>query len=258
MIRAVQTVIFRLVRFLVWLFSPTMKVEGLENLPEGGAVIVGNHAQMYGPIAAELHFPGPRRIWCAGQMMHLKEVPDYAFTDFWPYKPGYIRWFFRLLSYVIAPLSVCIFNCAFTIPVYHDSRVLTTFRSTVDYLRQGTRVVIFPEHDQPRSNILYDFQDRFIDLGRLYYRKTGEALIFVPMYVAPRLKKMVLGKPVRFDPSAPIEGERHRICEELMREITDIAVSLPEHVVIPYRNIAKKDYPHNIPLEVYTHEETCG
>ena len=45
---------YRLIRFGVWLFSPKWKLSGAEKLPEGPCVIVGNHAQMYGPIAAEL------------------------------------------------------------------------------------------------------------------------------------------------------------------------------------------------------------
>jgi len=56
---------------------------------------------------------------------------------------------------------------------------------------------------------------------------------------------MHLGKPIRFDPDAPMEEERMRICRYLMDEITGIAVSLPEHTVIPYRNIPKKYYPRN-------------
>ena len=34
-----------------------------------------------------------------------------------------------------------------------------------------------------------------------------------------------------------------------MNEITDIACNLPEHTVVPYRNIPKKYYPSNIPKE---------
>ena len=45
---------------------------------------------------------------------------------------------------------------------------------------------------------------------------------------------------------------------EEMEEITAIALSLPEHTVVPYANIPKKQYPKNIPLEVYSHEETAG
>ena len=39
-------------------------------------------------------------------------------------------------------------------------------------------------------------------------------------------------------------------------EITAMALSLPEHTVVPYANVPKKQYPKNIPLEVYSHEET--
>ena len=110
--------------------------------------------------------------------------------------------------------------------------------------------MIFPEYNRKYNNIIYDFQDKFIDLARFYYKKTGNALSFVPMYIAPNLKTVFYGKPIRFDPSAPIEAERQRIKDYLMREITNIAVGLPEHTVVPYRNIRKKDYPKNTPLEV--------
>ena len=71
----------------------------------------------------------------------------------------------------------------------------------------------------------------------------------MPLYIAPTLKKMYLGKPIRFCADNPMEEERKRICDYLMKEITEIACSLPEHTVVPYNNIPKKDYPSNIPKE---------
>lgn len=245
--------LYRLIKWLVWLFYPKMKVVGQENLPGEAAMIVGNHAQMNGPIACELYFPGKRYTWCAGEMMKWKEVPAYAYRDFWSQKPRYIRWFFKLASYVITPLSVVVFNNADTIPVYHDKRVLTTFRETVKKLQEGASVVVFPEHDVPYNHILCDFQDKFIDIARLYYKRTGIDLPFVPLYIAPKRKQMILGKPIRFCHDNPIEEERARICAYLMEQITELAVSLPEHTVVPYRNIPKKYYPSNIPQEVNDH-----
>ena len=119
-------------------------------------------------------------------------------------------------------------------------------------------MVIYPEHNIRRNNIINDFQDKFIDLARFYYKKTGKELSFVPLYLAPRLKTMTYGKPIRFRADAPIAEERKRICTALMEEITAIALSLPEHTVVPYTNVPKKQYPKNIPLEVYSHEETAG
>ena len=116
---------------------------------------------------------------------------------------------------------------------------------TVKRLAEGANVVIFPEHNVPHNHIINDFQKRFIDVAKLYHKRTGKAVSFVPMYIAPKLKKMYLGKPVRFSPDEPLEEERIRICNYLMEEITSIARSLPEHTVIPYQNIPRKNYPKN-------------
>ncbi|MBQ1385157.1 MAG: hypothetical protein IIY74_07155 [Firmicutes bacterium] len=244
---------YRILIFFIKLFSPKYEITGTENIPEGPCIIAGNHSQMYGPIAAEFYTPGPHYIWCEAEMMVKEEVQEYAFNDFWSGKPGYIRWYFKLLSYLIVPISVLLFNNAHTIGVRHDMRVIGTFRETVEKLRQGYRVVIFPEDYDEHNNIVHDFRDKFIDTARFYYKKTGEELVFVPMYLCPRLRKMIFGAAVRFDASAPIDQERRRIADHLMDEITRIAIELPEHVIVPYPNIPKKDYPRSRPLKEYPH-----
>ena len=251
------SLLYRFIKFCVKTAYPKMEVVGAENLPDEPVIVVGNHTQMNGPIACELYFPGKRYTWCAGQMMHLKEVPQYAFQDFWAQKPRWTHPFYRVLSYVIAPLSVCVFNNANTIGVYRDARILSTFKNTVSKLCEGASVVVFPEHDVKYNHIICEFQDKFIDIARLYYNKTGRELAFVPMYIAPKLHKMYIGKPIRFQAGEPMEIQRKRICAYLMDTITQIAVSLPEHTVVPYRNIPQKDYPRNI-LTEEIYEKTGG
>ena len=245
--------LYKFIKGSVRLFYPRLEVVGTENIPQEAAIIVGNHTQMNGPIAAELYCPGSHYTWCAGEMMHLKDVPGYAFQDFWSRKPKWTQPWYKFLSYVIAPLSVCVFNNANTIGVYHDTRLIGTFKDTVKCLQQGNHVVIFPEHDVPYNHILCEFQDRFIDVAKLYYKKTGKAISFVPLYIAPALKTMYFGAPIVFNPDTPIGEERRRICDYLMKEITQIALSLPGHTVVPYNNIPKKLYPSNIPKE-----ESCA
>ncbi len=252
------SLLYRIIKALVRLFYGKTRVEGVGNLPDEPCIIVGNHCQMNGPIACELDFPGLHYTWCAGEMMHLKEVPAYAFRDFWSNKPRSVRWLFRIASYLIAPLSVCVFQNANCIGVYRDARIVGTFRETVAILQRGANVIIFPEHDPPRSNILSEFQDRFVTVARQYHRRSGKAVCFVPLYLAPALKTMYLGEPVRFDPDAPAKEECRRVSETLMARITAMATALPRHRVVPYRNIPKKNYPYNLPLEVYPHERTDG
>ena len=237
--------LYRVVRGMIRFFYPRTKIVGAERLPEGPALVIGNHAQMNGPIVGELYFPGKHYIWCAGEMMRRREVARYAYTDFWSFKPRAVRPFYRVLAHLITPLAVLLFNNAHTIAVNRDTRILSTIRETVQRLGEGNRVIIFPERNEKHNHVVYAFQEGFVDVARFYHRKTGVALPFVPMYVCPRLKLAVLGDPVYYDPDSPPEAERQRVCAAMAQAITDLAEALPEHTVVPYRNIPRRDYPKN-------------
>ena len=255
--------LFKIIVTLIRLFYGKIEIVGENNIPKQDAILVANQTQMNGPITGELFLPDNCYIWCAGQMMNLKEVPEYAFTDFWSQKPKWIQPYFKLLSYIIAPLSAVIFTNARTIPVYHDMRIMSTFKETIRMLEKGANILIFPEKDETYNNILYAFQDKFIDVARLYYKKTGRELVFVPMYVAPKLRKAYIGKGITFDSSSldnnntehNMDVERNRICTYLMDEITDMARALPKHTVIPYRNLPKKYYLTNKDVTEVPHEK---
>ncbi len=237
--------VFIIVKALIRLFYGKVKFFGSEQLTRGNTVIVANHCQMNGPIVGELFLPDSCYIWCAGEMMHLKDVPAYAFRDFWSQKPKWTHPFYKVLSYLIAPLAACLFSNARTIGVYHDNRVMSTFKESVRHLSEGHDLLIFPEKDEKFNHILYRFQENFIDIAKLYYKKSGTPLTFVPMYIAPRLRSAHFGTPTVFDPNADISEERRRISAYLAEEITRLACSLPRHTVVPYRNIKRSHYLTN-------------
>lgn len=239
------TIMFRIIKTLIRIFYGKVTVVGMEHYPQKNAIIVANHTQMNGPICGEIFMPENCYIWCAGEMMQWKEVPPYAFRDFWSQKPKWTHPFYKLLAYLITPLAVCVFNNARTIPVYKDMRIMSTFKTSLKMLSQDKNILIFPEKDEKHNNILYQFQENFVDIAKLYYKKTGVELEFIPMYVAPKLRKVYIGKGTTYNSQNSIETEKERICRFLSDEITEIARSLPEHTVVPYRNIPKKHYLKN-------------
>ena len=230
---------------IVGLVYRPFTVVGRENLPAESCVIVGNHSQLHGPLGMEFYAARPRFTWCNHEMMSFKEAPNYTFTDFWSKKPASVRWLFKIVSYLIAPLCVLLFNNAKTIPVYHDNRLLETFRQSVKRLEEGNDVVIFPECYTPHNNIVYDFQKGFAETALFYRRKTGRDLSFVPMYLCPARREIHYGKPVTFDSSKPPKEETEAVRVYLMDAITAMAVALPRHRVVPYPNKPKKEYPYN-------------
>lgn len=234
---------FRFVRRIILFFYKKREFVGLENLPEEPSVVVMNHAQMHGPLMSELFFPTDKLIWCTGEMMNRKEIPAYAYKDFWSHKPKWSKWFYKMLSHLLAPLLSYVFNNADCIPVYRDMRIMTTYKETVKGLTNGAHVIIFPESPKEYNEIINDFQDKFVDVARLYYRRTKKNLNFVPCYHAAKLKKVVFGKPIAYDSTVSADEQRGKIIEYLKGEITAVAKELPVHTVVPYLNVNKKLYP---------------
>ena len=237
--------LYRLVYGTVRRLTPEYTLYGTEKLPETPCVFIGNHCLMYGPIAGEIYMPRPHYVWCVGEMMNRKELPDYAYQDFWPEKPGMTRRFYRFLCFLIAPLASFVLNHAHTIPVYHDMRITTTIRQSIACLQNGMDLAIFPEKHEPYNGILWQFHEHFPDLARLYHKKTGSSVHFVPMYIAPKLKGIWFGDPVLYDPDKPYNEEKKRIRGLMMDAITDMATALPPHKVVPYVNIPERLYPMN-------------
>lgn len=245
---------FKGIKGIVKFFYPKIEMRGLEKLPQEPSIIVANHCQLNGPIIGELYFPENKTIWCAGPLVHFKEVPDFAYNDFFKFKPKYTKWFWRIVSYLMAPIFPFFFKNADTIPVYRDTRVVSTLKNTVKALEEGKNVVIFPESFEEGNNVMNKLNEGFVDIGKLYYKRTGKLLAFVPMYIAPTLKKTYIEEPIYFNPSQPIKEERERLCAYLTDKITQTARELPRHLVIPHDNIPRKLYSYNKEIETLNTE----
>ena len=227
---------YKLLRFFVNIFYKKRTFEGLDNIKDDPVIIVSNHARTNGPLVAELQFPLKRLTWCTGNVLTKKEFIEHAKTDFWGKKPKYIKWLFNIFAHIIAPIGSSVFNSADIIGVYKDARLRNTFKQTVNALIEGYNIIIFPECEEEYNNIVNQFQDKYIDVAVLYYRKTGKCLEFVPMYNAVKLKKVILGKGIKYDPNIPIEEQRKIINDYLTEKITNLAVELPKHKVVNYSN----------------------
>lgn len=238
-----KPLLFKIISSVVKIFYRKRKHIGTYNVAENEpCIIVSNHAQMHGPLTTQLYFPRAKYIWTNWEMMNIKEVPKYAYNDFWSNKPKAFKWFWKLVSYLIAPLSAYVFTRADTIPVYRDTRIVATFKKTVQALKDGYNVIIFPECPTPYNNVVNDFQQNFIDIARLYYKSTGKNLKFVPMYLAPKIKTSNIGTAIEYNPNEEASIERNRISSYLKEEITALCLELPKHKIVCYDNVGRKNY----------------
>lgn len=238
-----KPLLFRILRNTVRLVYRKYKVEVEEPLAEPGNIYISNHAQLHGPLGQYLYFPQKRFVWVIGQMCSRKEVTKYAMEDFWRTKSKWTKWLYKLFSFlVVAPLGSYLFSRADSIPVYKDVRLRKTMSQTIQRLDEGNDVIIFPEGREPYDKFTFQFQKNFVDVARPYSKKTGKPLLFYPMYTCHDLKKIIIGKPTRFNPEADINSERNRINIYLQEEITKLGDSLPNHTIVPYINVKRKYY----------------
>lgn len=237
---------FRILEKVVKLFFGKTEFMDIDKIPNEPCFIIANHSQLYSPIACQLDFPTKKVIWATGEVTNTKDFPKYAQTVFWGSKPKWTKWFYKIISYLLAPIFAYVTSNADVLPVYRDARMLSTFKLTVETIHNGTNVVIFPESPVEFNQIVNEFNDKFVDAARFYYTKYKKELYFVPMYNAAKLKKARFGTPIKYDSTLPIEEQRKIICDYLKNEITALGEGFPLHKVVPFNNINKKDYKNNI------------
>lgn len=211
-----------------------------------GSCIIGNHCQLWGPVTYQLYYPRDKRIWCTGHVLQKEGSREYALKEFWGDKPKWTQPFWRFIARAFVPhLVVPLLQSADTLGVFHDIRLRNTFNDACACLEHGVDNIIFPESHNEGNGIVMQFHPNFVDIARLYKRRTGKDLLFYPAYLAPTLQKVLVGHPVKYDASRPPEEERVRVQDEITKEITRLALSLPRHQVCPYLNLPKKEWHYS-------------
>ena len=204
---------------------------GEENLPRGGpAVFIANHLEAVGPIAAYCSIPLRLYAWTVADMVDEKKAAAWLQWDFvertLELKPPVSAWVAKGLSKISVPLLRSL-DC---IPVYRGDcdRLTDTLRLSMDVLRQGKSLLIFPEDNRlPADPVtgMKPFQHSFARLGEMYYDETGDRLKFYPVAIHPEGYLMV-GKVATFNPNYAAGQERHRLMYLMNNAIIEMYMQL--------------------------------
>ena len=198
------------------------KLIGEENLPRHGpAVFISNHLDAAGPIAAICSIPVRVHPWVIADMMDKDLAPIWLQADFVErqlhFKPPVSRWVSRALCSISVPLFYSL-GC---IPVYaaQYQRMHATLETSMGVLQEGKYILVFPEdYRLPKDPVtkMQPFQHSFARLGERYYTETGESLEFYPLAIHGT-RRLVVGKPIVFNPLNPVGLERRRL-KQLMED----------------------------------------
>ena len=210
--------LIRLVRFVL----PDMETVWEEPFDSEAAVFCPNHAASFGPIAMCAFFSLRDQChpWLNAGIMERKEIPAYVRQDYW-WEPGC---FFEpllnmTLPYLMALLLPPILGSVPGVPVYHDNRVIRTFRKSLEYVAQGHHLVIFSEQPAGHGSSEMELNRGFLQVAPLICKRTGKALKFYPVHVDRAARRITVSKPVPYDPALPLKEQEDGIIQALSKSI---------------------------------------
>ena len=237
---------YHIIKALVRPFIKKSKVIFEEEVDRTDPVVfVSNHAMLHGPINMLYSFPYKNyRPWTTFKLCFCKEVPKHIMTDAFPKSKGLARFFLTFFSYLLTPLIVYVFRAIESIPVYTAPKILITYKKTIQTLKEGKDIYVFPESPEYDDNCKFvqKFHTGFTGFMKEYYRETGKCIKFYPLYVCHEHHVISVGKPEVFDPD--FKGDQKEqmrlISQKLQYKIEALAQKLPPHKFIVYNGTVEE------------------
>ena len=196
--------------------------------PDNPVVFLGNHAEIYGPIASALCFPVPVRFWVISKMMFKKkDVRAYLYENTFSkktYLPIVVR---KLQAWYLGWLSVNVMNALRAIAVYRDSpmKLRQTLRESVEALEQGENLMIFPEHPEGKyvKGGISELSPGFVMLAEAWWKKTGKKMRMMPVFANREKRTFTFGEEIVYEPENGYAAEQERILEEAYLQLTELS-----------------------------------
>lgn len=192
--------------------------------PEDPIVLLGNHAEIYGPIASALCLPIPVRFWVISKMMFRKQdVRKYLYENTFSkktYLPVFIR---RLLAWYLGWLSVNVMNALRAIAVYRDSpvKLRQTIRESIEALENGENLMIFPEHPEGKyvKGGISELSPGFLMLAEAWWKKSGKKLRMIPVFANREKRTFTFGKEIVYEPENGFAAEQERVLKDAYEQL---------------------------------------
>ena len=112
-------------------------------------IILSNHEGTDAPMALEIYWDKPVRMWGAHEMNSgLIKMYKYQSRVYYHEKKHWNLFLARLFCLIASPLTNLFYSGLDLISTYRDGRFKNTIRETIEALKSGNNIVIFPEDSE--------------------------------------------------------------------------------------------------------------
>lgn len=92
-------------------------------------------------------------------------------------------------------------------------QVIKTFRKSIEYLRQGEHLIIFPQQPSGFQSHYAQLNKGFLQIAPMAWRTLGLALKFYPVHIDYKKRRFTISAPVAFDPEKKLAEQEQRLLD---------------------------------------------
>ena len=180
------------------------------------AVILSNHEGTDAPMAFEIYLPRPVRMWGAHEMNSgLVQMYKYQSRVYYHEKKHWNLFLSRLFCLIASPLTNLFYSGLDLISTYKDGRFIKTIRESIDALKDGDNIVIYPEvSDKGYLAELEGFHAGFVLLCEQCLKQGIDVPVFVSYFIKSK-NTYVIDAPVNYSQLK----EKYKTREEISRQL---------------------------------------
>ncbi len=187
-----------------------------------GSIILSNHEGTDAPMSLEIYSSHPTRAWGAHEMNgSLKELYKYQTVVYYHQKKHWNLFLARVFCLLASPLTHLFYRGLNLISTYRDGRFIKTIKESVQTIKGGESVVIYPEQsDNGYLEQLEGLHLGFTLLGEALLKNGIDACVY-PSYYRKSDNVYIIDKPIKY--SVLKEGRtREQVAEFILNRINEL------------------------------------
>jgi hypothetical protein len=187
------------------------------------SIIISNHEGTDAPMSMELYCDKPIRFWGAHEMNSgLVSLYKYQTKIYYHEKKHWNIHLARLFCLIASPITNLFYKGLNLISTYKDARLVKTLRESMEALKQGDNIVVFPE-DSKNGYLeqLEGFFAGFAMLAEVCYKRGMDVPIFVTYFRRKDLK-YIIDAPIKYSELAKGGATRADIAKRLLDRCNEL------------------------------------
>ena len=192
---------------------------------ENGSLIISNHEGTDAPMSLEMYLDKPLRMWGAYEMNSgLIKMYKYQTRVYYHEKKHWNLHLARLFCLIASPLTNLFYKGLNLISTYKDTRFLKTMRESMEAVKNGENIVVYPE-DSAKGYLaqLEGFFAGFAVFAE-HALKRGVDLPIVVSYFRKKEKVFVFDKPIKYSQLLAEHGDKEKAIEYLLSRCNELGI----------------------------------